>query len=273
MYGRRQRLKRSAHASPWPAQRRQSGRKYRMVDRHREEDLTSCSLDSPQCARTSYQRSTRNTKTTVLSRCGGHTARHAREPISNQAGTRPARSGEEVRSATSFDRGRPTRVGSTPTTQGSSASRSALAKIRHTRDPRDCLVSFGIVVGAGLPRPPRLVCQTHHEEDAIESPNIVWTSFYGTPDRFPPMSGWYGTDIPARNSTFKRAWISRLMYQKSLRRSIGRRRGRTRTGKITGSCSSTRSRDRSAKICLREPCRHRIINRGQTTSHGKGKRA
>ena len=141
---------------------------------------------------------------------------HVREPISNRAGTRPAPRGEESAERNLLRPAeRPTRVGSIPPPRGWSASRSALAKVRHTRDPRDRLVSFGIVVGAGLPRPPRPVCQTHHEADALESPNIVWTSFMERPAVFNRSSIDTGEDVPERNSTFKRAWISRLMYQKT----------------------------------------------------------
>ena len=50
--------------------------------------------------------------------------------------------------------------------------------------------------------------------DALESPNIVWTSLMERPAVFNRFRV-TGPRRSERNSTFKRAWISRLMYQKS----------------------------------------------------------
>jgi hypothetical protein len=56
--------------------------------------------------------------------------------------------------------------------------------------------------------------KTRLKAERLETPNIVWTSLM---ERlaYLAVSGWYGHDVPGRNSTFKRAWISRLMYQKT----------------------------------------------------------
>ena len=128
--GRRQRLKRSAtDPSPWPARLCQSGRKYRMVDRERAQDLTLCSLDSPQCARTTHRQVALQHQAPRCKPLWRTPRSSSREPISNQAGDQAGPNGEgRWRRHLLEPSEKPTRVGSIPTPTGSSAPRSVLAK-------------------------------------------------------------------------------------------------------------------------------------------------
>jgi hypothetical protein len=144
--------------------------------------------------------------------------RQPRGPISNRAETSPVTTAEKAPGATLFvPRKHQTESARHHDPEGRQHRDQPWPIVRHTRSPRDCLVSFGIVFGAGLPRPPRLTCQTQQEAHARVSPNIVWTSFWERSAKFEPIETNDAPSFPFRNSTFKRAWISRLMYQKTLR--------------------------------------------------------
>jgi len=56
--------------------------------------------------------------------------------------------------------------------EGGERRQQSQPEVRHTRDPRDHLDSFGNVVGAGPSRPPRLASPNHIEERAFESLSI-----------------------------------------------------------------------------------------------------
>jgi hypothetical protein len=109
--------------------------------------------------------------------------RQARGPIWNRAGIRPDTAAEEANLATFLrPRQHQTKSARHHNPEGRQHRDQPWPIVRHTSSPRDCLLSFGIVVGAGLPRPPRLTCQAHHEADGRK----IQASFdfvYGIPGR------------------------------------------------------------------------------------------
>ena len=93
------------HPSPWPAMRCQSGRKYRMVDRHREE-ISPFVRSTVHGVRARPTDRSSPTPVPRVSRLWQTPRCHAREPISNRAGNRPARRRRKMARATSSTSGK-----------------------------------------------------------------------------------------------------------------------------------------------------------------------
>ena len=163
----RQRLKRATPDSPRPARPRSPEGKGPRADRHRGDSPPGVAWPAFD-PRGTCRKVEPDAKTTVRRRSGLTIRRETRGLVWNLARARSAPMVEQARRAAFFHR-REDQPGwdRRHPPQGGERREQTKPEVRHTRDPRDHLDSFGNVVGAGPSRPPRLASLNHLEERAF----------------------------------------------------------------------------------------------------------